>query len=744
MQHEAESTSLERLLVPAAVAVVGATETAGRPGRLVMEQLGAAGVTVYPVHPTRDTILGVPACRSIAEVPEGVDVAVVAVAAEGAVAATEACVAREIPFVVVLAGGFGEAGESGKALEHRLANAVAGSGTRLLGPNTLGLQVPASGMDTVFVEHAGGAAPGDPAVEAGGAPTTGVALISQSGSVAVEAVRRAAVTSFPLRSFIGLGNAVDLSAVDFIPHFAEDADATAVCIYLEHLGEGRRLLRAAAEASRRKPVFLLKAGRTAGGAAAVSSHTGRLAGSDRVVAGALRQYGIQRVTDDEELTDAACAVSAAPIPRGNRVAVVTPAGGYGVMATDFIEAENPRAALRPATLAEHTEAALKDVLLPFASTRNPVDLTAGVNTDAFVRSVEIVTADEDVDVVVVVAFFSPADIGDDLIPGLAAVAAATDKPIIVFTQDGPRTDARARAFAAAGLATFTSLPRAIRAARVLVERSDIVSMPTGPAPRPSLDATPAGAPATASSADGRPAAAAAEWLAALPDPEGPTEADVKALLEEYGVATPRRMVVLPGGRGEPGGDSPAAGADAAAGTLAPPFPGPYAVKVVSPRILHKTEAKALRLGVSAEGVATVVSELQAAFPGEAVLIEEMVADAVVQVIVGALLDADLGPALMLGAGGIYTEIFDDVSFRLIPCSRTDIRAMMSELRSAPILQGYRGVEVDGDALIESLAAIAALVADLGDRFAELDVNPLVFAGGRWVALDAKLVVSRAQ
>ncbi len=739
MQHEAESTSLSRLLAPAAVAVIGATETAARPGRLVMEQLTASGLTVYPVHPKRDTILKVPAYRSVADLPEGVDVAVIAVSAEGAVQSTEACIARKMPFVIVLAGGFGEAGEGGKALEGRLADAVAGSGTRLLGPNTLGLQVPASGMDTVFVEHA---------AAAGGAGAPGVALISQSGSVAVEAVRRAAVTSFPLGSFIGLGNAIDLSTVDFIPHFAGDADATAICLYLEHLGEGRRLLAAAAEASREKPVFLLKAGRTAGGAAAVSSHTGRLAGSDRVVDGALRQFGIQRVTDDEELTDAACAVSAAPIPRGNRVAVVTPAGGYGVMATDFIESAHPRAALELATLSEPTEAALKDVLLPFASTHNPVDLTAGVDTDAFARSVEIVAADHGVDMVVVVAFFSPADIGDELIPRLGAVAAATDKPILVFTQDGPRTDARTGAFADAGLATFTSLPRAIRAARVLVERSDIVSMPTGPTLRPPLNASPTGA--------------AAEWLAALPDPDGPTEADTKALLEAYGVATPRRIVVPPsaaqtrGGAtdgvasataragGNPGsgaaanGGADAGGGDDAAGGPTPPFSGPYAVKVVSPRILHKTEAKALRLGITREELGAVVKELQSRFPGESVLVEEMVAEATVELIVGAFRDPDLGPALMLGAGGIYTEIFDDVSFRLIPCSPEDVRAMMTELRSAPILQGYRGIEVDTDALAQTLISVSQLVADLGDRFAELDVNPLVFAADRWVALDAKL------
>lgn len=728
-QDAAVSDALSRLLAPRAVAVVGATETAGRPGRLVTEQLTAAGLTVYPVNPKRSAILGLPAYATVGDVPDGVDLAVVAVAAEAAVEATEACVARRLPYVVVLAGGFGEAGPDGEALQARLERAIAGSPTRLLGPNTLGLQVPASGLDTVFVEHAGTADSLD---------SVGIALISQSGSVAVEAVRRAAVTSFPLRAFIGLGNAADLSTVDFLPHFSAEKQTSGICLYLEHLGEGRRLLESAARASASKPVFLLKAGRTAGGAAAVSSHTGRLAGSDRVVAGALRQYGIQRVTDDEELTDAACAVSYAPLPTGNRVAVVTPAGGYGVMATDFIESAEPRALLQLAELSPHTEEQLEGVLLPFASTHNPVDLTAGVDTEGFARSVELVVGDGAVDLVIVVAFFSPAGIGDNLIPRLGEVAAATEKPIIVFTQDGPRTDTRARAFTEAGMATFTSLPRAIRAARILVERAEIQSKSGG-----------------AGYARGtRAAGGAADWIADLPDADGPSEADTKALLERYGIAVPRRLLLGgAAGEGAAGAGGAGAGGRAAGGggagvagstprPITPPFGPPYAVKVASPRILHKTDAAALRLGVSAEELDEVVTDLADRFPGESVLIEEMVPGAEVEIIVGGLVDPDLGPAIMLGAGGIYTEIFDDVAFRLIPCTTEDIREMARELRSSPILQGYRGMQVDAEALIEALTAVSRLVVDLGPRFAELDINPMVYAGGRWVALDAKLVLKR--
>ncbi len=712
------SHALDRLFSPASVAVVGATESPGKPGRRVTESLLRSGVRVFPVHPTRELVLGLTAYPSLRNLPERPDLVVIAVAAVSAVEATVAAVAIGVPYVVVLAGGFGESGEEGKRLERRLEEIVRGSGTRLLGPNTLGFQVP-GGADTVFVEHAEeGFAPaaGTPAAGTPAAGTPhGVAMISQSGSVAVEALAAAAVHGFPLRCFVGLGNAVDLGTIEFLDHFADDPGTSCICVYLEHLGEGRALLEAARRASARKPVIFLKAGRTKAGAAAVALHTGRLAGSDRVVDGVLRQSGIQRAVDDEALTDAARVVSYAQPAPGNRVAVITPAGGYGVMCVDAIKAslgeEEARGAmsLELATLSAQTEERLREVCLPFAAVHNPVDLTAGVDTDAFADAVEAVLADAQVDILIVLAFFAPDGIGDELVDRIAAVARASEKSLLVFCRFGARTDEYCRAFTDRGLAAFDSLPRTVRAARVLVERSRMVAA-CAPAVRQTLSRR-------------EPGAAAATWASRFDAQRAPNEADVKSLLREFGLPVPASRLILAGET-----------------TRLPDFEGPYAVKVVSASILHKTDAGGLRLNVDEQRLLRVVAELRERFPDDSILVEQMVRDVAVEMIAGATRDPDLGLALMVGAGGTFAELYRDVGFRLIPCGREEIETMLGELRLAPLLSGYRGITVDRDGLVDWLVGFSSLIGEMGDAVEECDINPLCYAAGRWVALDAKMVL----
>lgn len=693
------AVEVRRLLAPESVAVIGATETRGKPGRIVCEQLLQTEIRVFPVNPKSATVLGRKCYTSVDAIGEPIDVAVVAISASAAVAAVSGCVAVGVPFVIVLAGGFGEAGPEGREIEEKLREVVSGSGTRVLGPNTLGVQVPASGFDTVFVEHARGEL--DPAGRAA------AALISQSGSVAVEALGGAAVHGLPLAYFVGLGNAIDLQSGEFVSHAANAADVSALALYLEHLGEGRALLRAARRVAVQKPVFFLKAGRTSAGAAAVASHTGRLAGSDRVVDAALAQHGIQRVADDEELIDALRAVGFARVPAGNRVAIVTPAGGYGVMGADYIESS--RGELELAVLSGQTEQRLREVILPFASSHNPVDLTAGADTAGFLAATEAVLDDVAVDIVIAFAFFAPAAITDELIDGLAELANGSEKCLIVFSHAGTRTDDYCRRFTAAGVAAYPSLIRAIRAASILAARRSIVSQAASVG-------EPGSAGQEASSA--RYATAGAPAIAAQP-----TEADAKALLDAYGVATPHRLVIGPG---EP--------------AQQPAFDGPFAVKAAAAGLLHKTEANAVRLGVEATDLNAVVDELRGRFAEATVIVEQMVADIQVELIVGAVRDPDLGHALMLGAGGFFTELYRDVTFRLLPATRGELMAMTHELDASALLDGFRGVNADRESLVDALLRISAMVEAIGESLSELDINPLCFSQGRWVALDAKLTL----
>jgi acetate---CoA ligase (ADP-forming) len=459
------SRDIARLLDPRSVAVIGATDTIGRPGRIVFEMLQSSGRILFPVNPGKQEVLGCKAYARVDELPPGIDVAVITVAARAAVEAAEACARHGIPYLIVLAGGFGESGAEGRALEDRLRALPASSGCRILGPNSLGIFLPSAKIDTIFVEH------GDRALAGGGS----VAFITQSGSVGVEALGLASNTGFGMYAFIGLGNKCDLNELDFLRHFGKEPRVRCLAFYLESLDAGNEFLREASLVAREKPVVVLKAGRTASAASAVSSHTGRLAGSSLVASGAFRQFGIISALDDEELCDAAKALSHLPAARGNRVAVLTPAGGYGVMCTDYVESRMRGVTLSMARLAAETMDRIRAASFPFASCRNPVDLTASADDAMFGRSIDALLDDPGVDILICIAFFAPPEISDGLIAEIASRAERSRKPILVFTQYGPFTDGYLRRFHEAGVIGFPSIRRTVRAASLLVERAEILA-----------------------------------------------------------------------------------------------------------------------------------------------------------------------------------------------------------------------------------------------------------------------------
>jgi len=462
---EVDSKKIAKLLNPESVAVVGASNAKEKVGSIIFEGLRRGKARLYPVNPHEDVIAGHKSYPQISDLPAAVDVAVITVRAEKAVDIAEQCARNKIDNIIIVAGGFAEAGERGRALEERLRAVPNNSGSRILGPNSLGVFVPENNFDTIFVEH------GDRALAEGG----GIAFVSQSGSVGVEALGLASNTGFPMRAFVGLGNKIDLNELDFLEFFGTDQKTDCIALYIENVEQGRRFLEAAREVSRRKPVIALKAGRTPSGVSAVSSHTGKLAGSDRVVSGAFRQYGVQRAFDDEELCDAAKTLSYVPPARGNRVAVVTGAGGFGVMCADYIETDNPRARLRMAELSDRTISRIREKAPPFASCHNPVDLTAGVNNEMFAHTLEALLADADVDIVICITFFAPHAVTDKLIDRMAATVSDSDKPVLVFTEYGPFTDTYLKEFYKKGIIGFPSLTRTVRAVRFLVERGRILS-----------------------------------------------------------------------------------------------------------------------------------------------------------------------------------------------------------------------------------------------------------------------------
>ena len=454
------ATNLSRLMNPKAIAVIGAGNREGAPGKTIFEGLMGSLRRLYPVHPKGEEILGHPAVTSVSLLPPDIDLAIICVNAEEAVKAAYECGKKKIPFIIIVSSGFGETGQNGIDLENQLKEMPKLFGSRILGPNSLGLFIPAERLDTIFVEH------GDRALAGGG----GIAFVTQSGSVGVEALGLASNMGFGLRAFVGLGNKCDLDELDFLRYFADDPSTDCLAFYLENISHGMTFLEEAKALAKTKPVVILKAGRTPGGIKAVSSHTGRMAGSDDIINGLFKQYFIIRATDDEELCDAAKSLSMLPLPKGNRVAVVTPAGGFGVICVDYIESYYRGIDLQLAELAPQTISKIRQAALPFASIGNPLDLTAGANDDMFSASLDALLADEGVDMIICTAFFAPPAVSDHLIDEIAVRARFAKKPIIVFTQYGPFTDLYLKRMHNKGVVGFPSISRAVRAARLLVER----------------------------------------------------------------------------------------------------------------------------------------------------------------------------------------------------------------------------------------------------------------------------------
>jgi len=621
--------------------------------------------------------------------------------AEKSVEAAEECGAKGVGYVIIVAGGFGETGEHGKNLENRLKKIPEKYNTRILGPNSLGIFFPEKKIDTIFVEH------GDKALAGGG----GIAFITQSGSVGVESLGIASNTGFGLRSFAGIGNKADLDELDFLKYFGKDSKTDCIALYVESIEKGREFLEEAEEIARTKPVVVLKAGRTASGASAVSSHTGRLAGSDKVVSGALRQYGIQRAYDDEELCDAAKVLAMVKPAAGGRVAVITPAGGFGVMCTDYIESRSHRCSLRMARLSDKTREKIRKNSFPFASCSNPVDLTASADNAMYLSAIDALIDDEGVDCILCITFFAPPSISRNLIDGIAEKTAESPKPILVFTQYGPFTDEYLKEFYEKGVIGFPTVSRLVRAARFIAERGCILkSQPADTKVRHSK---------THKFTD-----LFRKWQKSLKSPGSPDEWETRNLLFQLGLPVQKGIYIRSEKIELPLDITP-----------------PYAVKLCTPKVLHKTDVGGVCLGVSEEDLPSAVKKMRTRFPGEGIIITSMVRIEGPEIILGSLFDPVFGTSIMAGAGGILTEVYKDVAFRLAPCSKSEAREMLSELTVSPILQGYRGSTMDMDSLAEITAGLSVVSAAVCEGGNQLDINPIVWTGQEWQILDAKIVFS---
>ncbi|WP_324670227.1 acetate--CoA ligase family protein [Geochorda subterranea] len=468
---------IRSLLTPRTVAIVGASPNPDKIGHIILRHLLKGRARVYPVHPHATRILDQPVWPSLDALPEPVDMAVLATPAATVPELVQACVRRGVEVVIPIAGGFGETGEEGRQLERRLRAIVQGSRTRILGPNTLGVLNPIYGLDTLFLP--------DDRLPRPGAGS--VALLSQSGAVGATLLSTAASMGVGVSAFVGMGNRLDIAEAELLQALGRPEDPTAVIgLYLESFADGPAFLEAARQLAGRKPVVLLKAGRTATGARAAALHTGSMAGPDQVVDGVLRQYGIWRVFDDLELVDTclALALAPAPAPGARRVAVVTCAGGQGVMLSDYIESTTRGVGLAMASFSEGTRARLREVLPSFASVANPVDLTGQASSAMYEQALQVVLEDPGVDAVLASVVLQLPFMGPEVLPAVARQARRYGKPVVAALVGVKDTQEPFRTLNGLGVPTYPSLWRAVRSLAAILRYPAVAAAVARPADRP--------------------------------------------------------------------------------------------------------------------------------------------------------------------------------------------------------------------------------------------------------------------
>ncbi|MEF8907110.1 MAG: acetate--CoA ligase family protein [Haloarculaceae archaeon] len=695
---------LSTLFAPDRVAVVGASDEAGSVGRAVTGHLveDFAG-EVLAVNPNRETVLGL-ACHdslSALDAPGEVDVAVVLVPPEPAVEAVREAGAVGIENVVVITAGFSEAGSEGAARERELAAAAEEHDLNLVGPNSLGIMSTPSGLNATF------------------APTSpdpgSVSFMSQSGAFITAVLDWASERRLGFKDVVSLGNKAVLDESDFVREWGEDPDTDVVLGYLEDVADGRRFVEAAREVTRETPVVVVKSGRTEAGATAAASHTGAMAGSDRAYEAGLAQAGVVRVDTVEELFDAAAVLAGQPLPDRDEVAIVTNAGGPGVMTTDAVGDTD----LGLASLTDDTREALREGLPGGANIHNPVDIIGDAPVERFERALDTVLGDPNVGMAVVLACPTATLSFDDLAAAAVDLEAEHGVPMAAVLMGGASTRSAAATLSEAGVPSYFDPARAVDSLETLAEYADIRERERVEPTTFEVD---------------RERARAVLDRARERDT---TRLGVEAmeLLDAYGIPTPAGAVV----------DDPAE-----AVAVAEEIGGEVVMKVVSPDILHKSDIGGVEVGVPAEEVRdvyeTLVARARRYQPDATVLgvqVQETVdVDSGTETIVGINRDPQFGPLVLFGLGGVFVEVFEDTAVRVAPVPEPEARAMTEGIEAAPLLRGARGRDpVDLDGLVAVIQRLSQLATDF-PAVQELDINPVVATAEGATAVDLRLTLDR--
>ncbi|TVQ08611.1 MAG: GNAT family N-acetyltransferase [Leptolyngbya sp. DLM2.Bin27] len=700
---------LDPIFAPRSVAVIGATDRPGSVGRTVLWNLISHpfGGTVYPINPKRHNVLGIQAFDCLSSLPEAPDLAIIVIPAPGVPAVVQECVAVGVKGAIILSAGFKEIGPEGIELERRVKEIAQGH-LRIIGPNCLGIQNPLTGLNATFASQV--------------ARRGNVGFISQSGALCTSILDWSLRENVGFSAFISLGSMLDVGWGDLIDYLGDDPHTHSIVIYMESIGDARAFLSAAREVALSKPIIVIKAGRTEAAAQAAASHTGSLTGSDAVLDAAFRRCGVLRVDHIEDLFDAAEVLAKQPRPRGDRLSIITNAGGPGVLATDaLIRAGGTLAQVSPASLE-----ALNAALPSHWSHGNPIDILGDAEPTRFAEALKTTLTDPNSDGCLVV--LTPQAMTDPTKTAQAVVetwqASGSTQPLLASWMGGAEVDEGESTLNRAGIPTYRYSDQAARLFGLLWRHSYALK---GLYETPALTTNQGIDRATVATIL---QAAQAEGRSIL------TETDSKAVLAAYGIPVVPTQVVT-------------TAEEAIAASTALGYP--VVLKLYSHTLTHKTDVGGVQLNLDSshavarafDRIRTSVTEKAGAEHFQGVTVQPMIRVDGYELILGSSQDPQFGPVLVFGSGGQLVEVFQDSAIALPPLNSTLARRLMESTLIYKALQGVRGRQaVDLDALEQLLVQFSQLVAEQPE-IESIDINPLLASPSGLLALDARVILRPA-
>ncbi len=697
---------LEEFFHPKSVAVIGASTSPGKLGYAVLENLVEGGYkevgTIYPINPKADEILGQKAYPSVLDVPGDIDLAVVVIPYKFVPETLEDCGRKNIPAVVIISAGFREAGMEGLERELELVDIAKEYNIRLIGPNCLGI------IDTFTPLNA--------SFSAGTPPKGPMAFMSQSGALGTAILDWAQAGRLGLSKFVSLGNKADVSEIELLEAWVDDKDTNVILMYSEGLPNGQKFINVAREVAKVKPIVAIKSGVTKSGSRAVSSHTGSLAGSEQAYQAAFQQAGVLRAPDMESMFDIALALGYQPPLKNDNIAIITNAGGPGILATDALE----RSGMSLARLKVETIQELEKYLPDAASAANPIDVLGDAKGDRYKFALDIVAKDPNVDGIMVVLTPQAMTEIPETAKAVGELSQAIEKPVLACFMGEAKVQQGIRILKDYDVPNYSFPERASLAFRGMSQYRSITERTDPVYEKFNVNLKSTKRVIDGAKADGRFAIGDAEaW----------------GILTAYGLKIPR---------------SELAKTSQEAVEIAVDIGYPVVLKIASPDILHKTDVGGVKVGLeSADQVRDafdlMIYRTERFLPDAEIWgcqVQEMAPTGGLEVLIGMNRDPQFGPLVTFGLGGIYVEALKDVTFRVAPFTRLDAQAMLSEIRAKALLDGVRGKPpVDKDAIVDVLLRMGQLVQDFPE-IAEFDINPLIVypKDQGALAIDMRLVL----